>query len=105
MLSRKVGTLAPGITKDVTNSETSTLIVGPPEPPKVNEKVASVFLILQGTRTPQSGSEIAPTPPMMARARSSSEEKSARDLEKRDIEKRVKEPYLGDMNLSCRCQV
>lgn len=65
----------------------STLIVGPPEPPKVNERVASVFFILQGTTMPQSGFETAPTPPMIARARSSSEEMLARDSEKRDREK------------------
>lgn len=105
MLSRKVGALVPGTTRDTTNSETSTLIVGPPEPPKVNERVASVFLILHGTMTPQSGSETAPTPTIMAWARSSSEEKLARDSEERDKEKRIEEPYLGGRNLSCRCQV
>lgn len=105
MLSWKVGVLAPGTTTDVTNSETLTLIVGPPEPPKVNERVASVFCMLQGTTTPQSGSETAPTPPMIAWAMSASEEKLTRDSGKRDGGKKRREPYLEDRNLSCRCQV
>ena len=50
----------------MTNSESATLILGPPEPPNPNVNVAGEPPSEHGTKAPKVESMVAPTPDRMA---------------------------------------